>query len=335
MKTILITGGAGYIGSHIGYILARNGYKVIVLDKLVYGQSFDHAWATFIKGDFGDIQLLHHIFSSYSVDAVIHCAACIEVGESVRNPLVFYSNNVANTIKLLESMLAHSVKTILFSSSCAVYGIPQKLPLTEAHPFDPISPYGMTKFMMEKIIQDMDRAYGFSSCIFRFFNAAGALPEEGLGEQHKPETHLIPLLLQAAHEQKIFKLFGNNRPTPDGSCIRDFVHVLDIARAHLLALQYLEAGNPSDIVNLGVGNGVSVKEMMSAVERVCGLKVPYSVEQDRPGDPAILVADSSKAQQILGWSAQYSDIDAIIRSADLFMYPRVAAGVESFTEQLR
>jgi UDP-glucose 4-epimerase len=178
----------------------------------------------------------------------------------------------------------------------------------------------MTKLMVEKIIQDMDRAYGFSSFIFRFFNAAGALPEQGLGEQHKPETHLIPLLLQAAYEQKPFKLFGDKKPTPDGSCIRDFVHVLDIAQAHLLALRYLEAGKSSDVVNLGVGNGVSVKEMIQSVEHVCGLKVPYVVEKDRPGDPAVLVADASKARNILGWRAQYSHIDHIIRSADLFMH---------------
>jgi UDP-glucose 4-epimerase len=320
MKTVLITGGAGYIGSHIGYVLAQQGYEIIVLDKLIHGQSFNHTWATFVKGDFGDARLLSHIFSTTHVDAVIHCAACIEVGESVKNPLAFYDNNVANTIKLLDRMLAYQVKTILFSSSCAVYGIPKTLPLTEDHPYDPISPYGMTKLMVEKIIQDMDRAYGFSSFIFRFFNAAGALPEQGLGEQHKPETHLIPLLLQAAYEQKPFKLFGDKKPTPDGSCIRDFVHVLDIAQAHLLALRYLEAGKSSDVVNLGVGNGVSVKEMIQSVEHVCGLKVPYVVEKDRPGDPAVLVADASKARNILGWRAQYSHIDHIIRSADLFMH---------------
>ena len=319
MKTVLITGGAGYIGSHIGYVLARRGYRVVVLDKLVYGQSFDYPWATLIKGDFGNETILTDIFTRYQINAVIHCAASIEVGQSVKNPLAFYQNNVGNTIKLLEVMLKYQVKTILFSSSCAVYGIPKTLPLVENHPLDPISPYGMTKYMMEMIIKDMQQAYGFASVILRFFNAAGALPEEGLGERHDPETHLIPLLLQAAHQQKPFCIFGTNKPTPDGSCIRDFVHVLDIAQAHLLALQYLEAGNPSETVNLGVGNGVSVKEMIVAVERVCGLKVPTVIAQDRPGDPAILVADSARAKTILGWQPQSSDIDSIIRSANLFM----------------
>ena len=319
MKTILITGGAGYIGSHIGYVLACRGYHIIVLDKLVYGQSFDYAWATFIKGDFGDEKVVADIFTRYPVNAVIHCAASIEVGESVKNPLAFYENNVARTISLLNVMLKYDVRTILFSSSCAVYGIPQTLPLVENHPFAPISPYGTTKYMMETIIQDMERAYGFSYFIFRFFNAAGALPEQGLGEQHDPETHLIPLLLRAAYEQKPFTLFGDKKPTRDGSCIRDFVHVLDIASAHLLALHYLEAGNRSEIVNLGVGTGVSVKEMLMAVERISGLKVQCHVAEDRPGDPAILVANSAKAQSVLGWSPCRSSIDSIISSAHMFM----------------
>ena len=319
MKTVLITGGAGYIGSHIGYLLSNQGYKVIVLDKLVYGQSFDYPWATLIKGDFGNEVLLTEIFSRYPISAVIHCAASIEVGESVKNPLAFYANNVARTIKLLEIMLKFEVKTILFSSSCAVYGIPKTLPLTENHSFDPISPYGMTKFMIETIIKDMEKAYGLSYFIFRFFNAAGALPEQGLGERHIPETHLIPLLLRSAYEQKPFTLFGDAKPTPDGSCIRDFVHVMDIAQAHLAALHYLEDGNPSDIVNLGTGSGVSVKEMINAVERICGLNVPYIVAPDRPGDPAVLVADAARAKKILGWVPQHSSLDTIIKSADLFI----------------
>lgn len=319
MKTVLITGGAGYIGSHIGYILSKYSYRIIVLDKLVYSQSFDHSWATFIKGDFGDEKILAQIFTSYQIDTVIHCAASIEVGESVKNPLAFYQNNVAKTITLLAVMLKYQVKMILFSSSCAVYGIPKTLPLVESHSFDPVSPYGMTKYMMEMIIKDMQQAYGFSYVVFRFFNAAGALPEEGLGERHNPETHLIPLLLQAAYEQKSFSIFGAHKPTPDGTCIRDFVHVLDIAQAHLLALRYLENGNPSDVFNLGTGEGISVKEMIMAVERVCGLKVPVAVADDRPGDPAILVADSGHAKTILGWQPQYSDIDSIIKSASLFM----------------
>lgn len=315
MKTLLITGGAGYIGSHIGCLLAQCGYTIIVLDSLVYGQSSDYPWATFIYGDFGDEQLLESIFTQYNIDAVIHCAASIEVGESVKNPLAFYENNVAKTIQLLKVMLNHHVKTILFSSSCAVFGVPQVLPLTENHSFNPISPYGMTKYMMESIIKDMHNAYGLSYVIFRFFNAAGAWPEQGLGEQHIPETHLIPLLLRAAHQHTSFTIFGNKKPTPDGTCIRDFVHVLDIAEAHRLALSYLDHGGASDIFNLGTGAGVSVKEMIAAVERICETGVQVVVADDRPGDPAILVADSGYVQKTLGWNAQHSTIDEIVRTA--------------------
>lgn len=319
-KTVLITGGAGYIGSHVAYVLAHNGYRIIILDNLVYGQSFNHPWATFIKGDFSDANLLSDIFKRFQVYAVIHCAAFIEVGQSVKNPLTFYQNNVVNTIQLLDSMLKHQVKTILFSSSCAVYGNPVWLPLSENHPFDPISPYGRTKYMMEMVIKDMRQAYGFSYVIFRFFNAAGALPQEGLGEIHIPETHLVPLVLQAAHTQTPLSLFGDSRPTPDGSCIRDFVHVLDIAQAHLLALQYLQAGNTSDIFNLGTGQGVSVKEIIQVVEQVTGKRVKVRACPDRPGDPSILVADSALAHKVLGWKAtSYSDIKNIVEMANSFM----------------
>ena len=263
--------------------------------------------------------ILSDIFTRFNVQAVIHCAASIEVGESVKDPLVFYQNNVANTIKLLDAMLKCQIKTIIFSSSCAVYGTPLRLPLTEDHPFDPVSPYGRTKYMMEMIIKDMKEAYGFSYVTLRFFNAAGALPQEGLGELHIPETHLIPLVLRAVYERKPFYIFGITRPTPDGTCIRDFIHVLDIAQAHLLALRYLEAGNPSEIFNLGTGHGVSVKEMVNTIEKVTEKEVEVVVAPDRPGDPAILVADSSKAQKILGWYPQYSDIETIVRTAHSFL----------------
>ncbi len=319
MKTVLITGGAGYIGSHIGYLLSLFGYRIVILDKLVYEQSFDHPWARLIQADFGDEKQLDEIFLHYQIYAVIHCAALIEVGASVTHPLPFYQNNVAKTVTLLETMLKYDVKTILFSSSCAVFGEPKTLRLNENHSFNPISPYGRTKYMMEMIIKDMGQAYGFSYVIFRFFNAAGACPQEGLGEQHTPETHLIPLLLRACLEQRPFFIFGDQKPTPDGSCIRDFVHVLDIAKAHLVALEYLDKGNASDIFNLGTGKGISVKEMIEAVECHCGKKVQIVTAPDRQGDPALLVADPTKANTILGWYPEYSDIDSIIDSAYSFM----------------
>jgi UDP-glucose 4-epimerase len=321
VKTLLITGGAGYIGSHIGCLLAQHGYRIVVLDSLVYGQSCNYRWAEFVYGDFGDKQLLDTIFTRYDIYAVIHCAASIEVGASVRDPLAFYENNVAKTITLLGSMLRHRVNTVLFSSSCAVFGTPKVLPLTENHSFDPISPYGMTKYMMETIIKDMHNAYGLSYIIFRFFNAAGAWPEQGLREKHVPETHVIPLLLSAAQSREPFFIYGDKKPTSDGTCIRDFVHVLDIAYAHLLALSYLECGGASNIFNLGTGRGVSVKEMVATVECVCSTKVKVVVTEDRPGDPAILVADPGHAQKILGWRSDHSALDEIIDSAYRSMYP--------------
>lgn len=318
MKTVLVTGGAGYIGSHIAYLLACNGYSVVVLDALVYGQPFDAPWAAFVEGDCGDSLLLAEIFTRWNIDAVIHCAASIEVAESVRDPLAFYKNNVVTTVNLLDSMIRHGVATIIFSSSCAVYGTPQADVLSEEHPLNPISPYGMTKYTIEALLEDLGRAMGLSYVIVRFFNAAGALAEYGLGERHVPETHVIPVLLHAAYEQKPFTLYGDRRPTVDGSCVRDFVHVRDIAHAHLLALAYLEAGKKSEIFNLGTGRGYSVKEIISVVEHVTRSRVPLVVGHDRPGDPHFLVAASGKANDILGWHPACSDIEHIVSSADAF-----------------
>lgn len=314
-RNILITGGAGYIGSHIAWLMAHSNYNIIVLDNLVYGQTFNFQWATLIKGDYGNAQLLEEIFTTYSIDTVIHCAASIEVGESVKNPLKFYENNVAKTITLLQTMSLYKISKIIFSSSCAVYGIPQGVPIPEDHPKLPISPYGHTKLMIETILQDTFNAYGISYVVLRFFNAAGALHSEGLYEQHKPETHLIPLLLQAAIGHKPFYIFGSCRPTLDGTCIRDFVHVLDIAKAHMQAIEYLNNGNRPDIFNLGTGEGFSIKEIVHATENICQCAIDIEYKEDRPGDPSVLIADAQKAKTILTWIPIYSDLETIIKSA--------------------
>lgn len=313
--SILIAGGAGYIGSHTAFLLAQLGYHIIIFDAFLHNQLFSPSWATVIKGDIENTQMLSDIFTSYKIDAVMHFAANIEVGESVKDPAKFYNNNVAKTLNLLNAMHKHNVNKFIFSSSCAVYGTPQYMPLTEDHPKNPISPYGKTKLMTELMLEDFCKAYSLSYVALRYFNAAGALPQEGLGEQHIPETHVIPLLLQSAYEGTTFNVFGTDYPTPDGTAIRDYVHVLDIARAHVLALQYLEAGNSSDSFNLGTGTGVSVKEMIHAVETVCKKMLPIIWAGRRAGDPAILVANASKAEQKLGWKPQHSSLEAIIQSA--------------------
>lgn len=314
-QTILITGGAGYIGSHTAFLLAQHGYTIIVLDLLLHNQIFNYPWATFIKGDYGDHTLLKKIFTQYAIDAVIHCAAHIEVGESVTNPLKYYHNNVTNTLNLLESMLVHDIRTCIFSSSCAVYGIPESATIAENHHKNPISPYGMTKYTIEKLLESLAISHDLRYVVLRYFNAAGALPEYGLYEQHTPETHLIPLLLQATHTQKPFFLFGADYPTIDGSCVRDFLHVWDIAHAHLNALKHSEKGNPSDCFNLGTGHGISIKQMITHVEQITKTKLNVIKVHKRAGDPPILIADIAKARDLLDWQPRYSDITFIVQSA--------------------
>lgn len=316
--TILVTGGAGYIGSHTAFLLAQHGYRVIILDNLSQKQTFNNTWATFINGDCGDQAVLSQIFSTHSIDAVMHFAAFIEVGESVKNPLKFYENNVIKTMRLLESMLAHGVNKFIFSSSCAVYGKPQFLPLTEEHPRAPISPYGNSKLMIEYALNDLSNAHEFEYVILRYFNAAGALPEYGLGERHTPESHIIPLLLRAAQTQKPFSIFGTDYPTKDGTCVRDYLHVLDIGHAHLLAFNHLQDGKPSEAFNLGTGQGFSVRQIIDSVEKITETKIKTVFAEKRAGDPPQLIADPTRAQNILQWQPKYSELDFIIRSAYVF-----------------
>jgi UDP-glucose 4-epimerase len=313
-QTVLVIGGAGYIGSHTAYLLSQQ-YTVIVLDTLVHGQSFTHPWATFIHGDYGDRVLLEQLFSRYQITYVMHFAAYIEVGQSVTEPLRFYHNNVANTITLLHTMRTHNCTTLIFSSSCAVYGTPHYIPIDEQHPRTPISPYGHTKLMVEQILHDCATAYGLQYVALRYFNAAGGLPAQKLYEQHTPETHLIPLLIRACYERTPFALFGADYPTADGSCIRDFLHVLDIAQAHIHAIEYLAKGNESTAFNLGTGQGISVRQMIQTVEKIIGSPIMVIEKNRRAGDPACLVADASKAYSLLAWHPQRSKVDTLIDSA--------------------
>jgi UDP-glucose 4-epimerase len=330
-ETVLVTGGAGYIGSHTALLLAQQGYKVIIIDNLSQGQQFSYSWATFIQADCADTVILNDIFTNNKISAVFHFAASIEVGASVTSPITYYINNVVKTVQLLETMIAHGVNKFIFSSSCAVYGEPQFLPLTEEHPTAPISPYGRNKLIVEMILKDLNKAYGLNYVALRYFNAAGALPEQGLGEQHTPETHIIPLLLRAAILQKPFSIYGTSHATKDGTCVRDYLHVLDLAQAHLSALKHLEAGNPSDIFNLGSGHGFSVKQMIEAVERITELPIKTIFADNRAGDPPALVASPERAQNILGWEPRFSDLDFIIRSAFAFETKAVHTNTEHET----
>jgi len=272
----------------------------------------------FFQADFADAQTLNHIFSTYSIHAVMHFAAFIEVGESVKRPADFYHNNVTKTLQLLDVMRHYDVNKFIFSSSCAVYGIPQQLPLTEAHPFAPINPYGKNKLVIEYALQDYAVAYGLQSVSLRYFNAAGALPERGLGEVHQPETHVIPLLLRAIQNKTVFKIFGDDYPTHDGTCVRDYVHVLDIAQAHVLALQYLDDTGNSNAFNLGSETGYTVRELVEQAQNVCGQAVRLEICPQRPGDVPVLVADATKAKTMLGWRPMHSELHKILESAWMF-----------------
>ncbi len=312
---VLVIGGAGYIGSYTAWLLARRGYDVVVLDALLQGQQFPYTWAEFVYGDYGDAQLLERIFTTHTITAVVHFGAFICVGESVQQPLVYYENNVAKTMVLLRAMVQHACKQFIFSSSCAVYGIPQTVPLKEDHPCNPISPYGSTKLMIEQMLYDAARAYDMRYVALRYFNAAGALAHEGLGERHIPETHSIPLLLNAARTGKPFFIFGTDYATPDGTCIRDYIHIHDLADAHHKALIHLERGHPSDIFNLGTGVGCSVKELIAVVQKITGSTIVTIPTARRSGDPAVLVADPAKANMLLQWKAYYTDMHTIVQSA--------------------
>ena len=313
---ILVVGGAGYIGSHMVLDLLRADYPVVTLDNLSRGHRELLPGGDFVEGDLGNPADLQRVFADYPVRAVMHFAAHSQVGESVEQPLMYYRNNVANTIGLLEAMQAADVKHFIFSSTAAVYGEPEQVPITEEHPRNPTNPYGATKLAVERLLADLSPASGLTWSVLRYFNAAGADASGRIGERHEPETHLIPLVLQVATGQRDgIRIFGDDYPTPDGTCLRDYVHVSDLTRAHLLALEALLNGGGNSTYNLGNSTGYSVRQVIEAARTITGHPIPADTAPRRAGDPAVLVADSSRIRAQLGWQPAYEDIDAIIRTA--------------------
>jgi len=315
-KKYLVIGGCGYIGSHMVKCLLNAGHHVVVIDDLSSGHADSMLGGELIQGDFGNRSLLDSVFSSNKFDGVLHFASFIQVGESVQNPAKYYQNNLSNTLTLLCAMKDHGVNKFVFSSTAAVFGEPIYVPIDEKHPRQPINPYGMSKFMVEAVLKDFDRAYGLRSVALRYFNAAGADSQARIGERHDPETHLIPLALQAVLGRRhALTVFGRDYDTPDGTCIRDYVHVDDLADAHLCALDYLDKGGVTSAFNLGNGTGFSVKEVLDAVAKVTGLPIPMEYSARRAGDPVRLVADASLAKSVLGWVPQHSELETIVRHA--------------------
>ncbi|MBD8599175.1 MULTISPECIES: UDP-glucose 4-epimerase GalE [unclassified Pseudomonas] len=313
---VLIVGGAGYIGSHMVHTLIRSGYEAIVLDDLSGGHADAVIGAKLFVGCCSDKALLEQLFKDHDFCAVMHFASFIQVGESSIDPAKYYANNFCKTANLLNTMISAGVSNFVFSSTAAVYGNPISAIIQEDHPKHPINPYGRSKWMVEQLLEDYDTAYQFRSVSLRYFNASGCAPDTGLGERHDPETHLIPLVLQTASgRKKAISIFGDDYETPDGTCVRDYIHVLDICSAHLLAMQYLLDGGKSDQFNLGNGSGFSVKQVINSARELTGREIPVVTLARRLGDPARLVADASKASQILRWQPGRSDLNTIISDA--------------------
>jgi UDP-glucose 4-epimerase len=316
MNKILITGGAGYVGSHTVKELLKLGYSTLVLDNLTNGHRELVCGGELIEGDLQDSVLLQNIFSRHSIEAVMHFAAFAYVGESVTDPGKYYRNNVCGTLNLVEAMLKARVNKIIFSSTCSTYGHPQEIPITEKHLQNPVNPYGGSKLMVERILRDFEQSHALKSVIFRYFNAAGADPEAQIGEWHEPETHLIPLVLDvAAGKQKAVKIFGTDYDTDDGTCIRDYIHVTDLADAHILGLKHLQTGQKSEVFNLGNGQGYSVRQVIESAKKITGRQIEVQKAPRRPGDPATLVGSAEKARTILGWKTRFPTLETIIGTA--------------------
>lgn len=318
--SILICGGAGYIGSHTVYKLIEQGKDVVIIDNLQSGHiGAVHPKAKFYKGDIRDASILDKIFTENKIESIVHFAANSLVGESMEKPLLYFNNNVYGMQILLESMVKHNIKNIVFSSTAAVYGEPKRVPILEDDETNPANTYGETKLTMEKMMKWCNKAYGINYVALRYFNVAGSLGDGSIGEDHNPETHLIPLILQVPLKKREFiSVYGTDYPTPDGTCIRDYIHVLDLADAHIKAVEYLEAGNESNIFNLGNGVGFSVKEMIEAAKEATGKEIKVVLGDRRAGDPAQLIASSEKANKILGWTPKFTDVKDIIKDAWAF-----------------
>ncbi|WP_226505256.1 UDP-glucose 4-epimerase GalE [Pseudomonas sp. MWU16_30317] len=313
---VLVVGGAGYIGSHMVRMLCESGVPALVLDDMSAGHSDAVDGAELLIGDMGDSALLDRVFAEYQIDAVMHFASFIQVGESVKHPAKYFDNNIGKTITLLNSMARNNVRQFIFSSTAAIFGDPETSSVNESHPKNPINPYGKSKLIVEELLADYEQAYGLRSVCLRYFNAAGAHPDGTLGERHCPETHLIPLAIQAALGANVaLTVYGADYPTQDGTCVRDYIHVCDIAAAHLRALEHLRDGGSSLKLNLGNGAGYSVKEIIDSVGRLSGHLVPHNISSRRTGDPAVLVADSQEARGTLRWTPQFSSLDDIIGHA--------------------
>ena len=313
---ILIVGGAGYIGSHVNKLLSNKGYQTVVFDNLIYGHREFVKWGEFIQGDLSEKEQIALCLQKYPVEAVMHFSAFAYVGESVTDPLKYYRNNVANTLNLLDVMREFGIKYFIFSSTCSTYGIPLEIPITEKHPQTPVSPYGKSKLMVEDILKDFDSAYGIKHVNLRYFNAAGADPDTEIGERHDPETHMIPLTIYAAlGVQDSIKIFGTDYPTKDGTCVRDYIHVTDLADAHLKAFEHIKTTNKSDSFNLGNDIGYSVRDIINTVKKVSKKDFRVIETERRAGDPAVLISSSRKASDMLGWKPRYADIETIIETA--------------------
>ena len=313
---ILVTGGAGYIGSHTAKALSRAGIEPVVLDNLSAGHRWAVRWGPLVEGDLADGVLVRRVLQDYAIEAVLHFAASAYVGESMADPRKYFHNNVANSLALLDAMLDVGVKRIVFSSTCATYGAPETVPLPEEHPQRPVNPYGESKLMVERLLYWYGHAYDLRWVDLRYFNAAGADHDGDLGEAHSPETHLIPLVIQAAlRERPVIEVYGTDYPTPDGTAIRDYIHVSDLADAHVRALCYLLDGGQSHALNLGTGRGHSVREVIRAVEQVCGCSIPVREVARRRGDPPALVGDPQRVAEILGWRPAYPDLERIVQTA--------------------
>ena len=322
MSSILIVGGAGYIGSHTAKLVAASGRRPVVFDNLVYGHREAVKWGPLVEGDLADPAAIRRALSENEVEAVIHFAAYAYVGESMTDPGKYFRNNVAGTINLLDAMVAAGVRDLVFSSTCATYGEPREIPISESHPQDPVNAYGETKLTVERMLRWYGQAHGLRYAALRYFNAAGADPDDDIGEDHSPETHLIPLAIAAAHGRgEPLSIFGTDYPTPDGTAVRDYIHVLDLGEAHLLALAALaqretSTGKATGLhLNLGTGRGSSVREVITAVEKATGRKVPVREVGRRAGDPPVLVADARQARTQLGWKPRYPELDTIVAHA--------------------